>query len=66
MRRNWNSPLRVVKAVLALSSSATPSSQYPACRSKLVKHLEPYSASSVSSTLGNGYTSLIVTAFRAR
>ena len=52
--RNWNSPLRVTKAVF------TETCQYPEQRSSVENHVMPERLSSDSSIRGNGYVSFKV------
>ena len=63
MRLNSNKPNSQMKAVLCLSASLISICQYPLKRSRVVKYRAPYSASIVSSILGNGNLSLIVILF---
>ena len=55
--RNWNRPLRVMNAVLGLSSSFIFTCQYPEARSKVQNHSAPPSVLNVSSIRGRGYAS---------
>ena len=56
---NCHKPLFTLNAVLSLSAIST--CQYLLCRSNVDNHFVPASVSSVSSILGNGYLSFLVT-----
>ena len=53
----------MAKAVFSLSSSRTGVCQNPDAKSNVENHLHPPKALTVSSILGMGYESLMVTAF---
>ncbi|KAK4006524.1 hypothetical protein OUZ56_011678 [Daphnia magna] len=63
---NWYSPSAVTNAVFGRSPSLMGTCQYPDCKSMIEKNAAPSNRARVSSILGSGYTSLIVTAFRHR
>ena len=64
--RNWYSPCCVAKAVFSRSAGSTSTCQYPLARSSVENHLAAPSASSVSSILGRGWASFLVTWFTFR
>ena len=61
-----HSPPRVTKADFYLASWSKGTCQYPLTKSRVLKYILPVKASKLSSILGRGYSSFLVTALSRR